>query len=88
VTWWGRQLPLYLGEGGHVDLRWASPHESRRTLKLTGRAINVISTTVPEYLRLSKFLITFDRTDHPNSIPTLGEVSPHYRPAGWDDPTH
>jgi hypothetical protein len=49
-----------------------NPHESRRKLKLTSQAINAVSTTVLEYLRWSEFLITFDQTDHPNSIPKPG----------------
>jgi hypothetical protein len=46
-----------------------APHESRRKLKLTGRAINNMSVVVPEYLRWSESLITFDQTDHLDSIP-------------------
>jgi hypothetical protein len=44
-------------------------HELHRRLKLTARAINSVSAAVLEYLRWSKFLITFDRMDHPDSIP-------------------
>jgi hypothetical protein len=49
-----------------------APHESRRKLKLTGRAINIVSAAVLEYLHWSESLITFDRTDHPYSIPKPG----------------
>jgi hypothetical protein len=65
-----------------------APHESRCKLKLTGQAINAVSATVSEYLRWFESLITFDRTDHPDSIPKSGLVSPHCRPAGRDDPAH
>jgi hypothetical protein len=41
-------------------------------LKLTSRAINVMSLVVSEYLRRSESPITFDRIDHPNSIPKPG----------------
>jgi hypothetical protein len=44
------------------------PHESRRRLKLTSRAINAVSPVVLDYLRWSKSLFTFDRTDHLNNI--------------------
>jgi hypothetical protein len=47
-------------------------HESQRKLKLTDRAINVVSVVVPEYLHCSESSITFDRTDHLNSIPKPG----------------
>jgi hypothetical protein len=49
-----------------------APHESQRKLKLTGWAINTVSAAVPEYLRWSESSITFDRTDHPDSIPKPG----------------
>jgi hypothetical protein len=48
------------------------PHESWHKLKLIGRAINVVSTMVPKYLHWSESSITFDRTDHPDSIPKPG----------------
>jgi hypothetical protein len=48
------------------------PHESRHKLKLTSQAVNAVCPTTPEYLRWSKFLISFDWMDHPNSIPKLG----------------
>jgi hypothetical protein len=47
----------------------SATHDSHRRLKLIGRAINFVSAAIPEYLRWSKFLITFDWTDHPDSIP-------------------
>jgi hypothetical protein len=47
------------------------PHESCRKLKLIYRAINAVSTVVLEYTCWSESLITFDRTDHPDSIPKL-----------------
>jgi hypothetical protein len=50
-----------------------APHESRHKLKFTGRAINSVSTVVLEYLRWSESPITFDRMDHPGSIPKPGK---------------
>jgi hypothetical protein len=49
-----------------------APHESWCKLKLTGWAINVVSAVVLEYLCWSEKLITFDRTDHLDSIPMSG----------------
>jgi hypothetical protein len=49
-----------------------APHESRRKLKLTDRVINSMSVVVPKFLRWSKSSITFDRMDHPYSIPKPG----------------
>jgi hypothetical protein len=50
------------------------PHESRCKLKLMSRAVNVISPATSEYLRWSEspIKITFDRTDHSDSIPKPG----------------
>jgi hypothetical protein len=48
------------------------PHVSRCKLKLTSRAVNAISPATLEYLRWSESPITFDRTDHSNSIPKPG----------------
>jgi hypothetical protein len=47
-------------------------HESWCKLKLSSQAVNVVSPTSPEYLRWSESPITFDRTDHPYSIPKPG----------------
>jgi hypothetical protein len=49
-----------------------APHESRLKLKLTYWAVNSVGTSIMEYLRWSESLITFDRMDHPDSIPELG----------------
>jgi hypothetical protein len=49
-----------------------APHESHQKHKLIGRVINSIRAATPEYLCCSKFLITFDQTDHPDSIPKPG----------------
>jgi hypothetical protein len=49
-----------------------APHESWLKLKLTGPAINAISIAVLEYLCWSESPITFDRMDHPDSIPKPG----------------
>jgi hypothetical protein len=44
-------------------------HESRRELKLTSRVVNAVSLVTLKYLQWSKSSITFDQTDHPDSIP-------------------
>jgi hypothetical protein len=44
-------------------------NESRCKLKLTSWAVNAVSLATSEYLHWSKFLITFDRADHPDRIP-------------------
>jgi hypothetical protein len=49
-----------------------APHESRRKLKLNSRAINSISAATPRYLCWSESSVTFDWTDHLDSIPKLG----------------
>jgi hypothetical protein len=48
------------------------PHESRRKLKLMSRTVNTVSSATLEYLPWSESPITFDRMDHPDSIPKLG----------------
>jgi hypothetical protein len=49
-----------------------TPHESRCKLKLIDRVINSISAVTPEYLHWPESSITFDQTDHPDSIPKPG----------------
>jgi hypothetical protein len=49
-----------------------TPHESCHKLKLISRAINPVSVVVPKYLHWSESPVTFDRTDHLDSIPKLG----------------
>jgi hypothetical protein len=51
------------------------PHESCQKLKLTGWAINSVSASVPEYLCWFESPITFDRTNHPDSLPKPGRFS-------------
>jgi hypothetical protein len=48
------------------------PPRVSRKHKLTARAINVVSSVVLEYLRWFESPITFDRTDHPDSISKSG----------------
>jgi hypothetical protein len=48
------------------------PHESRCKLKLMSRAVNAVSLATSEYLHWSESLITFDQTDHLDSIPKPG----------------
>jgi hypothetical protein len=49
-----------------------APHESWCKLKLTSQVVNTISPATPKYLCWFKSSITFDRTDHPDSIPKPG----------------
>jgi hypothetical protein len=49
-----------------------APHKSQHKLKLTNQAINVVSPTVLKYQRWSESPISFDRTDHLDSIPKPG----------------
>ena len=47
-------------------------NESKRSQKLIAREVNKatsLSEAVPTYLKWSKTVITFDRTNHPNHIP-------------------
>jgi hypothetical protein len=48
------------------------PHESRRELKLTSRAVNAVSPTTPEFLQWSESPVTFDQIDYLDSIPKPG----------------
>src|SRR6266542_5077330 len=47
-------------------------YESKRKQKLTSREINALTPATPKYLRWSKLPITFDRSDHPESVPHPG----------------
>jgi hypothetical protein len=47
------------------------PHESRRRLKLTSRVVNVVSPAALEHLQWSESPITFDWTNHLDSVPKL-----------------
>jgi hypothetical protein len=64
--------PLPKEKPGMWIYSWPNPHESRRKLKLTYWAINVVSLAVLEYLGWSESLISFDQIDHLDSIPKLG----------------
>jgi hypothetical protein len=68
------KVPTPFLEEKAVMLIYGGPasHELQRKLKLTSRAINAVSAAVLEYLRWSESPITFDRTDHPDSIPKPG----------------
>jgi hypothetical protein len=48
------------------------PHESQCKLKLTSQAVNAVCPATPEYIRWSESPITFNRTDHSDSIPKFG----------------
>jgi hypothetical protein len=52
-----------------------APHESERKRKLTSWAIHAICPATLEYLRWSESLITFDQTNHLDSIPNPGRFS-------------
>jgi hypothetical protein len=72
-TRWGRLPPLSPEEKAVMSIYGGSaPHESRHKLKLTGRAINTVSASVPEYLCWPESSTTFDKMDHTDSIPMLG----------------
>jgi hypothetical protein len=47
-------------------------YESRRKQKLTAWELMVVSPATPEYLKWFEVPITFDHSEHPNSVPKLG----------------
>jgi hypothetical protein len=57
-------MTIYLGPASH---------ESRHQLKLTGWVINAVRAAVREYLCWSESPVTFNWTDHPDSIPKQGK---------------
>src|SRR6266540_5078922 len=50
-------------------------YESKRKQKLTAREINALTPTMPKYLKWSELPITFDHSDHPESVPHPGRYS-------------
>jgi hypothetical protein len=48
-------------------------YEPKRKQKLTAREVLAVGPTTPEYLRWSEFPITFNRGDHLDFIPKLGQ---------------
>ena len=47
-------------------------YDSKRRQKLTHREVYTADPAVPTFLRWSESAITFDRTDHPDTVPHLG----------------
>src|SRR6266540_1276073 len=47
-------------------------YESKRKQKLVAREINALTPAMPKYLKWSELPITFDRSDHPESVPHPG----------------
>src|SRR5438105_1491207 len=52
--------------------RGSDAYESKQKQKLTARKINAVIPAPPKYLKWSEAPITFDRSDHPDSIPHPG----------------
>ena len=46
----------------------SAAYESKRKQKLAAREINALTPATPKYLRWSELPITFDRSDHPESV--------------------
>ena len=61
--------------------------ESKRKQKLAAREINALTPATPKYLRWSELPITFDRSDHPGSVPYPCLLSPGTRPHHPDGQT-
>ena len=47
-------------------------HDSKRRQKVTRRQVYTTERAMPTFLRWSESTITFDQTDHPESIPQPG----------------
>src|SRR6266540_4182612 len=47
-------------------------YESKRKQKLAAREINALTSATPKCLKWSELPITFDRSDHPESVPHPG----------------
>ena len=50
----------------------SAAYDSRRCQKLACHEVYTAEPTVPTFLRWSESVITFDRTDHPESVPQPG----------------
>src|SRR5438128_10998563 len=50
----------------------SAAYESKRKQKLVAREINALTPAMPKYLKWSELLITFNRSDHPESVPHPG----------------
>ena len=46
--------------------------ESKSRLKVINREVNMVAPATPSYLKWSQTAITFDQSDHPTHIATLG----------------
>jgi hypothetical protein len=47
-------------------------YDSKRRQKLARRKVYTVGLATPSFLRWSRSMITFDRLDHPKSIPQPG----------------
>jgi hypothetical protein len=65
---------MFTGEDGAVHMIFGgSPaRPSRRREKLIRREVMNADIATPSYLKWSEVPITFDRKDHPNTVPQLG----------------
>ena len=50
----------------------STAYDSKHRLKVTRRQVYMAQLVTPLFLRWSESAITFDRTDHPDSVPYLG----------------
>src|SRR5947207_15328684 len=50
----------------------SAAYESKRKQKLVAREINALTPATPKYLKWSELPITFNRSDHPESVPHPG----------------
>jgi hypothetical protein len=65
-----------------VNYMYGGPdsYESRRKQKLTTPEVMAVSPATLEYLKWSEVPITFDRSDHPDFVPKLGQYPLIVRP--------
>ncbi|KAI4982102.1 hypothetical protein ZWY2020_022594 [Hordeum vulgare] len=56
----------------HATLMIFADVESKSRLKLVNREVNMAIPTAPKFLKWSQTAITFDQSDHPTHVPTLG----------------
>ena len=56
-------------DGCLMIFRGSAAYNSKRRQKLARREVYTAEPTAPSFLRWSESAITFDRTDHPESVP-------------------
>ena len=59
-------------DGYLMIFRGSAAYDSKRLQRVTRREVYTAKTATPPFLRWSESAITFDRTDHPDSVPHLG----------------